>query len=89
MKLGDTNVGDLVYFKVSGSKTAFRVMHHGKPDSTYDDSFTGGTILMLDYSESPFSTSSSTSRWISIALSNWFALQQMAAREFRLFRKSR
>ena len=57
MKLGDTNVGDLVYFKVSGSRTAFRVMHHGKPDSTYDDSFTGGTILMLDYSESPFSTS--------------------------------
>ena len=47
MKLGDTNVGDLVYFKVSGSRTAFRVMHHGKPDSTYDDSFTGGTILML------------------------------------------
>lgn len=56
MKLGDTNVGDLVYLRVSGSYTAFRVMHHGRPDSTYDDSFRNGTVLMMDYSESVYQT---------------------------------
>lgn len=56
MRLGDTDVGDLVYLKVSGDDTAFRVMHHGKPNDTYDDSYSNGTILMLDYTETPHET---------------------------------
>ncbi len=56
MRLGNTDVGDLVYLQVSGGDTALRVMHHGKPDDTYDNSFSGGTILMLDYSETPYQT---------------------------------
>lgn len=56
MRLGDTDVGNLVYLKVSGNDTAFRVMHHGKPNNTYDDSYLSGTILMLDYSETPYQT---------------------------------
>lgn len=56
MKLGNTDVGDLVYLKVSGGDTAFRVVHHGKPDDSYDSSFSGGTILMLDCSEEPYQT---------------------------------
>lgn len=56
MRLGDTGIGDLVYLKVSGEDTAFRVMHHGKPDDTYDNSFSNGTILMMDYSETPYKT---------------------------------
>ena len=47
MRLGDTGIGAVVYFKVSGDDTAFRVMHHGKPNDTYDDSFLNGTILMM------------------------------------------
>ena len=56
MRLGDTGIGAVVYFKVSGDDTAFRVMHHGKPNDTYDDSFLNGTILMMDYSETPYET---------------------------------
>ena len=56
MRLGDTGIGDVVYLKVGGDNTAFRVMHHGKPDDTYDDSFLNGTILMMDYSEEPYQT---------------------------------
>ena len=56
MRLGDIGIGDRVYLKVSGSDTAFRVMHHGKPNSTYDSSFSNGTILMMDYSEEPYQT---------------------------------
>lgn len=56
MRLGDSAIGDVVYLKVSGDATAFRVMHHGKPDDTYDNSFLNGTILMLDHSEEPYLT---------------------------------
>lgn len=48
--LGDTAVGQVVWLKVDGSYAPFRVMHHGKPDDTYDDSYLGGTILCLDHS---------------------------------------
>ncbi len=56
MRLCDAEVGSLVYLTVSGTRTAFRVVQHGKPDSSYDDSFSGGVILMLDCSEEPVYT---------------------------------
>lgn len=56
MKLWDSDVGDRVYLSVSGDDTAFRVVHRGKPDDTYDDSFSEGVILMLDRSETPYQT---------------------------------
>lgn len=56
MRLSEAAVGSLVYLTVSGTRTAFRVVQHGKPDSSYDDSFTGGVILMLDCSEEPVYT---------------------------------
>ena len=54
MTLGDASVGSLVYLRVQGKYTPFRVMHHGKPDNTYDDSYEGGTILMMDHSAEPY-----------------------------------
>ncbi len=53
MRLGNKAVGDVVRLPVSGGWKAFRIMHKGKPDSSYDNSFAGGTILMMDYSEEP------------------------------------
>lgn len=51
MRMGDMAVGSLMYLNVSGVQTAFRVMHHGKPSDEYDDSWVGGTAVMLDWSE--------------------------------------
>lgn len=51
MRMGDMAVGSLLYLNVNGVQTAFRVMHHGKPSDAYDDSWTGGTTVMLDWSE--------------------------------------
>jgi hypothetical protein len=47
--LGDMEVGSVVYLRVDGEYEPFRVMHHGKPSASYDDSFVGGTILCKDY----------------------------------------
>lgn len=54
--LRDRTVGSLVYLRVDGEYAPFRVMHHGKPSSLYDDSFLNGTILCKDYAGKPFST---------------------------------
>ena len=54
MRMGDMAVGSLLYLNVNGVQTAFRVMHHGKPSEVYDDSFLGGTVLMLDWQETPY-----------------------------------
>ena len=51
MRIGDMAVGSQVYLNVSGVQTAFRVMHHGRPSADYDDSWTGGTVLILDWTE--------------------------------------
>lgn len=51
MQMSDLSVGSLVHFNVSGEQTAFRVMHHGKPSDLYNDSWEGGTVLMLDWPE--------------------------------------
>lgn len=56
MRLREAATGSLVYLSVSGTRAAFRVVHHGKPDGSYDDSFSGGVILMLDCSEEPVRT---------------------------------
>lgn len=53
MTIGEKDVGSLVWLRVDGEFRAFRVMHHGKPSSLYDDSWAGGTVIMLDYTESP------------------------------------
>lgn len=53
MKLGEKEVGSTVCLRVDGEFRTFRVMHHGKPSSLYDDSWEGGTVIMLDYTESP------------------------------------
>lgn len=54
--LADISVGSLVYLRVDGSYTPFRVMQHGRPDSTYDTSYQGGVILCLDYTAGPYET---------------------------------
>ena len=54
--LGETAVGDVVYMRVSGVYTPFRVLHKGAPGSNYDSSFNGGVILCLDYGAQPFVT---------------------------------
>ncbi len=56
MRLGDVAVGQVIRLKVDGVQTKFRVVHHGKPDDMYDDSFLNGTILMLDCTEDPIQT---------------------------------
>lgn len=57
MTVGDMEIGSLVYLSVDGEQTAFRVMHHGKPSAAYDDSWAGGTVVMLDHTESPVKVS--------------------------------
>lgn len=54
--LGQVAVGGVVHLRVDGEYIPFRVMHHGKPSSLYDDSFVGGTILCMDYTGSAYST---------------------------------
>ena len=54
--LGDASVGDVIYMRVSGVYTPFRVMHKGRPGAEYDDSFDGCTVLSLDYNAQPFVT---------------------------------
>lgn len=54
--LADVSVGSRVYLRLDGSYTPFRVMHHGRPDSTYDDSYREGVILCLDYTAGPYTT---------------------------------
>ena len=54
MTLGEAAVGTQVYLRVQGVYTPFRIMHHGKPDDSYDDSYSGGTILMLDKAAQPY-----------------------------------
>lgn len=53
MKLGEKEIGSQVLLRVDGVFTAFRVVHHGKPSDLYDSSWEGGTVLMLDYTETP------------------------------------
>ncbi len=53
MRLSNLAVGSVVYLKVDGVQTPFRLVHHGKPGDMYDDSFLGGTILMLDCTAAP------------------------------------
>lgn len=54
MTLGEAAVGTQVYLRVQGVYTPFCIMHHGKPDDSYDDSYAGGTILMLDKEAQPY-----------------------------------
>lgn len=54
--LGDAAVGDVVYMRVSGEYTPFRVMHKGWPGEEYDEKFNGCTVLSLDYNAQPFVT---------------------------------
>lgn len=54
--LGNVDVGQCVWLQVDGSYTPFRVLHRGKPDDSYDDSFLGGTILCLDCEAAPYIT---------------------------------
>lgn len=54
--LGNASIGDVVYMRVSGVYTPFRVMHKGRPSNEYDDSFVGCTVLGLDYNAQPFVT---------------------------------
>lgn len=54
--LGQVAVGGVVHLRVNGEYVPFRVMHHGKPSSLYDDSFVGGTILCKDYTGAPYAT---------------------------------
>ena len=54
MQIGDVAVGGVVQMNVQGVQTNFRVMHHGKPSAIYDDSWLDGTVIMLDWMESPY-----------------------------------
>lgn len=54
MRIGNMAVGSLLQLRVKGVLMSFRVMHHGKPSEVYDDSFLGGTVLMLDWQEAPY-----------------------------------
>lgn len=46
--IGDFSVGSIVYCKVNGVRTAFRVVQQGKPSSSlYDDSCNGTWLLMV------------------------------------------
>lgn len=54
--LGDATVGSVVYMRVSGVYTPFRIMHKGRPNEAYDESFLGCTVLSLDYNAQPFVT---------------------------------
>lgn len=46
--LGNLAVGNLVYIRVNGTKTAFRVVHQGLPSSLYDGSCNGTWLLMTN-----------------------------------------
>jgi len=63
--LGDMEVGSLVYLRVDGDYTPFRVMHHGKPSDVYDDSYLGGTILCKDYTGGYYRTNMVGDRGVS------------------------
>ncbi len=45
--LGSQAVGATVNIKINGSTWEFIVVQHGKPASFYDDSFNGGTMLLM------------------------------------------
>ncbi|MBR5537479.1 MAG: hypothetical protein IKU58_06220 [Clostridia bacterium] len=54
MGIGNMAVGSILRLKIRGEHRCFRVMHHGKPSDLYDDTWLGGTILMMDWSEEPY-----------------------------------
>ncbi len=45
--LGSQAIGATVNIKINGSTWEFIVVQHGKPASFYDDSFNGGTMLLM------------------------------------------
>ena len=45
--LSSKAIGSIVKFNVNGAARDFLVVHQGKPSTLYDDSFNGGTILLM------------------------------------------
>lgn len=56
-KLGDVEVGEVIYMRVSGVYTPFRVLHKGRPDtSVYEYAMENCSIVCLDWQAKPFLT---------------------------------
>ena len=48
VNLGSKAVGSIVRFKVNGATRDWIVVHHGRPNSAYEDeSWNGGVVLMM------------------------------------------
>ncbi len=65
-------VGSVVKIKESGTAQNYIVVHHGKPSSIYDNSFTGGTILLRQNSHSSrVWNTSSNNAYATSAIHTW------------------
>jgi hypothetical protein len=69
VQLGTKAAGSIVKITVNGTSRDFIVAHQGKPSSIYDDSFNGGTIvLMKDVYERRAWNSSNLNDWANSTL---------------------